>query len=83
MRNSLQSSPRCKSAPSFGKLLNGTDIAIGVLKELRNPRDLHIFMGNLIKVMNQNVMFRSEPFIASKKDVEEAMKGAKKEMTQL
>ena len=66
--------------PSFSKLLNGTDVSVRALKELRNPRELHKFMSYLMKFMNVNVIQRSEKFITSNKDVNEALVYAKNTM---
>ena len=67
----------CKRIPSFSMLLNGTDVSVHALRELKTPRDLHKFMNYLIKIMNDNVLNRSEKFIASREDVNEAIKKIK------
>ena len=64
----------CKEIPNLKQLLNDTENLETALGILKNPRDLHRFMNHLIEILNKNVRNNREAFVASKGDVEEALK---------
>ena len=51
-----ESNGYCKKLPTFKELMSNQWSADRILKKLRHPRDLHIFMTNLIKILNQNFL---------------------------
>ena len=52
--------------------------AVNILKQIRHPRDLHIFMMELIKELNENCLHSQKPFIATIMDSKNAMMNSKK-----
>ena len=71
----------CKVLPTFNELLqNDSDLVDETINSLKHPRDFHIFMTFLIKVLNENSISSSTPFIASKAEIESALKQGFKQM---
>ena len=68
----------CQMLPSFDQLLGNSSAVI--LAKMRQPRDLHIYMAELIKFLNEYCLDRDPPFIASVDDVMQALDNAKKQM---
>lgn len=80
----LQSKSRlsCQSIPDICKLLGGKELCTDTMKELRHPRDFHIFIDVLIQKMNSVCMERSPPFIAAAEDLKAALAETKKRRLQ-
>lgn len=80
LRNS-QSWWCCKVLPTFNELLqNDSELVDEAINSLRHPRDFHIFITFLIKVLNENSISSSTPFIASKAEIESALKQGYEQM---
>lgn len=72
---SKQKGPRCTSVPtSLKDLLDGLENEKLALKGLRQPRDLHRFMSHLILSMEDRARILNRPFIATQKDINDALK---------
>lgn len=60
----------CKSLPNICSLLGGQKLCIDAMRQLRHPRDFHIFFKILTQHMSTVCTQRNPPFIATQKDVE-------------
>ncbi|CAF1247914.1 unnamed protein product [Rotaria sp. Silwood1] len=69
-----QAKGQCKSLPDVCSLLGGKDLCITTMKELRHPRDFHIFFDVLSQQMNRVCTQRDSPFNATSDDLKIALK---------
>lgn len=61
---------QCKLLPNISSLLGGQKACMNTMKELRHPRDFHIFFDTLVQYMKSVCTQRDPPFIATKEDLE-------------
>ncbi|CAF2536572.1 unnamed protein product [Rotaria sp. Silwood2] len=64
---------QCKSLPDICFLLGERTSCVDTMKQLRHPRDFHIFFGILIKHMSTVCTERNPPFIATQEDLNAAL----------
>lgn len=61
---------QCKHLPDICSLLGGRELCVDTMKQLRHPRDFHIFYDVLTRYMSTVCAQRHPPFNAIEEDLE-------------
>lgn len=77
-----ESHDQCKILPDICTLLGGQELCLKTMKQLRHPRDFHIFFRSMIERMSTVSKQRDPPFIATEEDIEMMLKQTKKNVLQ-
>jgi len=64
-----KSHDKCKTLPDICSLLGGEKLCVATMKQLRHPRDFHIFFDVLTQHMGTVCTHRNPAFIATEKDL--------------
>ncbi len=64
-----KSHDKCKALPDICSLLGGQKLCVATIKQLRHPRDFHIFFDVLTQHMGTVCTHRNPAFIATDQDL--------------
>ena len=77
-----KSHDQCRKLPDICTLLGGQELCVKTMKQLRHPRDFHIFFRSMMERMGTVSKQRDPPFIATKEDLEMMLKQTNKNVLQ-
>lgn len=77
-----ESHRQCRSLPDICTLLGGRSQCLATMKQLRHPRDFHIFFRSMVERLSTVSNERNPPFIATGQDIDIMIKQTKNNILQ-